>query len=245
MNRKRITVLLTATIDPKGIAFLKRDDPCIRENDYIYSIKEWILKTDCPIVFCENSGYKIDEIKNMMGKYTKKETEVLQFNGHDFPRELGKGYGELLIIKYALQHSKLIRHSDYIIKVSGRYFINNIEEIVSVLSNNNDIYVMADLRRKLTWADSRVFAFKPSFVRDYLSEFQDMLNDSKGFYFEHALSRATLRALGDGHKCVPLPVKPIVVGINATSDIPYRSNRIRWLAGEIIHRLKNYLNERY
>ncbi|MCP2619675.1 hypothetical protein NLC35_00260 [Candidatus Aminicenantes bacterium AC-334-K16] len=223
---------------------MKRSDPLIREMDYITALKKWML-TPFHLVFCENSNYKIDKIRKVSEEYRAQKIEILQFDGQIFPREFGKGYGELLSTKYAIQHSRFIRHSDYIIKVNGRYFIKNIEKIASLLSKDKDIYVMVDLKRNLTIADSRVFAFKTSFFLDYLSKFQDLINDSKGFYFEHALARALLRAVSDGHKWIPLPTKPIIVGYSGTFDISYRVSKIRWLAGEIIHRVKNYLLERY
>lgn len=241
----RICILLTATIDPKGIVFLRRSDPKIREIDYINSIKKWIENTNYPLLFCENSGYDISKLEIIMKNVGDRETEILQFNGQDFPRELGKGYGELLIIKYAIQHSTIIKDSDYIIKVSGRYFIKNIHKITSALSNDNDIYVMVDLRNYLTWADSRIFAFRKSFIFNYLLKFQDMLNDSKGFCLEHALARATLRAISDGHKWLPLPSKPIIIGHSGTTNAPYKTSKLRWFMGDVIHRVKNYLNKRW
>lgn len=240
---KRICILLTATIDPKGVVYMKRNDPTVRENDYINAFKKWI-QTPFLLVFCENSGYKIDKIKKI-GKYRDQEIEILQFYGQDFPRELGKGYGELLTIKYAIQHSNLIKHCDFLIKVNGRYFIKNIKGIASALGKHEDIYVMVDLKRNLTWGDSRIFAFKPSFVFDYLLAFEKLINDSKGFYLEHALARATLRAISDGHKWLPLPYKPIIVGYSGTTGASYKTSTTRWLIGEAIHWVKNYLMERF
>jgi len=243
--KSKICILLTATIDPMGVPFMQRSNPATRESDYINSIKKWLEVSSYQIVFSENSCYESDKIKKILEDCGNKNCELLQFYGQDFPRELGKGYGELLTIKYAIQNSSLLKHSDYIIKVNGRYFIKNIEKITKVLLHNDDIYVMADLKKNLTWADSRVFAFKPSFVINYLSKYQDMLNDSKGFYLEHALGRAVLRAIIDGHKWLSLPSKPIIIGYSGTSNTPYRTSKIRWLAGEAIHRVKNYLNKRY
>ena len=237
---KKVCILLTATIDPKGIVFMQRSDPTVRENDYIDSIKKWIENISYSILFCENSGYN-SKIEEILKGYVDRKTEFLQFNGQDFPRELGKGYGELQTIKYAIQHSNLIKGSDYVIKVNGRYFIKNIEKIACALSSNKDVYVMADLKKELTWADSRVYAFKPSFITEYLSKFQDLINDSKGFYLEHALARAILRAISDGYKWMPLPSKPFIIGYSGTADIPYSSSKIRWLAGEVMHLAKNYL----
>jgi len=243
-NSKKVCILLTATIDPKGVVFMQRSDPIVRENDYINSIKKWIENTSYPILFCENSGYN-SKIEEILKGYVDRKTEFLQFNGQDFPRELGKGYGELQTIKYAIQHSNLVKGSDYVIKVNGRYFVKNIQTIVVPLFKDGDIYVMADLKRNLTWADARIFAFKPSFVLVYLSPFQDLINDSKGFYLEHALARAALQAIIDGHIWMPLPSKPFIVGYSGTSNTPYNTTRLRWLGGEIIHRVKNYLIERY
>ena len=244
-NNARICILLTATIDPKGGVFMKRNDPEVRENDYVNSIKMWIENTTYSILFCENSGYESDKIEKIMRDCDNNECEILQFAGQGFPRELGKGYGELLIIKYALQYSQLIKNSDYIIKVTGRYFIKNIEKIASALSSNKCVYVMADFKKNLSWADSRVFAFKPTFALNYLSKFQDLLNDSKGFYLEHALARAVLRTISEGYKWIPLPHRPIIIGYSGTSDTPYRTSKIRWFAGEVIHRTKNYFNRQF
>jgi len=223
-HKPNICILLTATIDPQGVVFMKRSNPVVRENDYIKALKRWKDMQQFSIVFCENSDYKIDKIKNIIEEYGKKKIEILQFDGQNFPREFGKGYGELLTIKYAIEHSYLIKHSDYV---------------------DSDIYVMADLKKNLIWADSRVFAFKSSFVVEYLMKFQNSLNDSKGFYLEHALARAVCHAISHGYKWVPLPSKPIIIGYSGTSDTAYRVSKVRWLASEAIHQFKNYLNRRY
>jgi len=242
--KNKIALLLTATIDPGDIVFVERRCPQIRENDYINALEKWVQTNISSIIFCENSNYNSEKIKNLLKSQTILKTEYLGFNGQTFPKELGKGYGELIIIKYALQNSSIINDCEFVIKVTGRYFIKNIKKIIDILARDKDVYIMADLRRNLTWADSRVFAFKPSFVLDYLSKYQDMINDSKGVYLEYVLARAILRAISDGHKWIPLPTKPIIIGYSGTSNIPYRTTKIRWLFGEAIHRMKNYLMEK-
>ena len=245
VRQSKICILLTATIDPMGVPFMQRNDPLVREKDYITALTNWLDKTGYLILFCENSGYDISRIKKIAEKYKNKEIEFIQFDGQGFPREFGKGYGELLTIKYSIQHSSLVKHSDYIIKVNGRYFIKNIVKIADGLTRDNDVYVVADLKKNLTWADSRVFAFRPSFALDYLTKLQNLINDSKGCYLEHILSRATLKAISDGYKWIPVPSKPVIIGYSGTSDIPSRTSKIRWFIGDIIHRTKNYLIKRY
>lgn len=242
-NNEKICILLTAAIDPKGVVFMKRSDPLVREKDHIDALTKWI-QLPFPVVLCENSGYKLGKIRKIVEESAKKDLEILQFDGQDFPRELGKGYGELNTIKYAIKHSQVIKDSDYVIKINGRYFIKNIEKIVSILLSNKDVYVMADLQKNLTWVDCRVFGFKPSFIDKYLCELQNLLNDSKGIYLEHIMPRAVLRAIADGHKWIPLPIKPIIIGNSGTSDTLYKVSKFSWLKGDVKHRVKNYLNSK-
>lgn len=222
LHKTKICILLTATIDPKGIIHMKRNDPLVREKDYINAIKKWKSKIAYPIVFCENSGYNLCKVEKIMKKSANRKFETLQFDGQDFPRELGKGYGELLTIKYAIEHSTLIRHSEYVIKINGRYFVKNIMKIIEPLLESSDIYIMADLREDLNWAKSKVFAFKPTFVSDYLAEFQNLINDSKNFYFEHALHKAISRAVSESHKWLPFPSAPIIIGYSGTFNTPLK-----------------------
>jgi hypothetical protein len=240
----KVCVLLTAAIDCKSVAFVKRSNPTTREDDYVRSLEKWIDSTAYPIVFCENSGYPLNKIEKVMRKCTNRDTECLQFEGNDFPGEFGKGFGELRIIEYAVQHSRLIMESDFVVKVTGRLFISNVEAVASGLSQSGTVQVMADLGSNLTRANSQMFIFRPSFIGDYLSAFRDWVNDSKGQYFEYALARAILRAVSDGHEWGPLQARPIIVGSSGTGDFLFTVSRLRLAAREIVHRLENRLLKR-
>ena len=208
----KICILLTATIDPMGITFLNRDDPAVREKDYIISMKKWIKNTDYPLVFCENSGVSIDKIKETARGVKNRDIEFLQFYGNDFPRRLGKGYGDLGIIKYALSHSRFLNSCDYIIKVTGRIFVKNIDKIVAGLQSDKDIYVMTD---------GIIFAFKRSFAYDFLFPLHDSIDDSKGYIFEHAFKDAVSLAMHRGFRCVDLPCTAKYVGVKGGTNVRY------------------------
>jgi hypothetical protein len=245
IHKIKSCILLTATINPFNTVFVKRVGPNVRENDYLNSLREWLKTGIFPIVFCENSNYNLKRIKSLLESCSNLKTECLQFNGRIFPKELGKGYGELLVIKYVLKNSSIINNCDFVIKVTGRYFISNIRKIKDALVRDKDIYVIADLKGNLTWADSRVFAFKPSFAVNYLLKYENMINDSKGFYLEHALGRAVTCAISDGYKWAPLPAKPFIIGYSGTYDSKYKKSKAWWLASEVVHSVKNYLNKRH
>lgn len=218
--KRKICILLTACVDLKRPIFrLKRKDPLVREKDYIEAMKAWINKTDYSIVFCENSGFDLVNIRKVAQNSRIREgrdVEFLQFDGQNFPGELGRGYGELGAIRYAIMHSTLIKKSDYVIKVTGRLFIKNIKKITQPLLKENEFYVMASLMPPIRCAECRIFAFKPSFVPDYFAKFQGSINDSKDFVFDRALYEAITLAINDGRKWLPLPSKPVIVGHSAS-----------------------------
>ena len=62
-----IVVLLTATVEARGIAFLERRDPKIRFADYKNAFQRWINNPQAPaLVLCENSGYDLAEIGEVL-----------------------------------------------------------------------------------------------------------------------------------------------------------------------------------
>lgn len=243
MTKHSVTILLTAAIDTKGVMFIKRSDPKIREGDYLNSLKQWLTATDYRIVFCENSGYDLTKIRECCGQFGKGRCEILSFEGNDYPKEFGKGYGEMKALQYACQNSQFIRESDYVVKATGRYYVKNIKKILDRLIIR-DFFVAGDLKENLEVTDSRVFVSKPKFILDFLTARMNELNDSKGVYFEHILARAIHFAMSDSQKWLPLPDYPIVQGYVASTDT---SSRLSWfllLRKIIAHKLKNFLNDR-
>ncbi len=65
-------IIITATIDPKGMVFTKRNSPEDRLNDYKKVFKEFCNQQEVSnIIFIENSGYKLDYFQN-----EKKNTQI-------------------------------------------------------------------------------------------------------------------------------------------------------------------------
>ena len=65
-------IIITATIDPKGMVFTKRNSPEDRLNDYKKVFKEFCNQQEVSnIIFIENSGYSLDFFQN-----EKKNTQI-------------------------------------------------------------------------------------------------------------------------------------------------------------------------
>lgn len=96
-----MVILLTACVNPNGMAFTKLNDQKLRLNQYKSSIKFYLENTDKQIIVVENTGY--DFSNDFISYVYKQRLECLTFDGNNYNKSLGKGYGESLIIDYALK----------------------------------------------------------------------------------------------------------------------------------------------
>lgn len=179
-------LLLTGCINPAGMSFTSLANPEERKKQYVDAINFYLSKTNYPIVFTENSGVDIsclfyDTIKS--GRM-----EVLCFRGNQ-DKKRGKGYGECEIIEYAFQNSKLIESSigERIIKITGRLKVKNIKLIIHLhtLLFSKQTTICA-INSDLSFPDSRLIIASKQFYLTFLKN-KDKINDTKGYYFEHAL----------------------------------------------------------
>ncbi|HEX9083958.1 MAG TPA: hypothetical protein VF836_04395, partial [Gemmatimonadaceae bacterium] len=162
-----VVLLLTATIDVRGVAFTKRTDPVVRLGDYKRALRSWLGNPRTPpIVFAENSAHPLDELRSIADKENpfRHRVDFLSFDDNSYPRSLGKGFGELRIVRYAIDHSDLIGPGTFVIKVTGRYYVENIEALIRCAELSGEADVFCDLRGNLTWADTRVFCATSAFL---------------------------------------------------------------------------------
>jgi hypothetical protein len=114
--------------------------------------------------------------------------EYLTFHGNQ-NKEYGKGYGECEIIDYTLNHSKLILTSKdhYIIKITGRLIIKNIAKIIRFHKFFfSPKTVFCAINSDFSFPDSRFVIAPVEFWEVFLNS-KERINDSKGYFFEHAL----------------------------------------------------------
>lgn len=212
LPRDNIIILLTGTVDPGDMVMTARNNPEVRKEDYERSIRKWTA-TGYKLIFCENSNYDLGDIRNLRGKNT---FEILQFNGLDYDKKLGKGYGEQLILKHAFRESTLIKDDSLIVKVAGRYFVRNIDTILNGITDASAVYV--NLYSDLKNCDSRLFIAGKQFIEKYFFPISSDINDSVDICFEHILTKAVLTYLVDGGEWSLLPKYPRFEGISGTTN---------------------------
>jgi len=130
----QVTIILTSTVFVKwNICSLDQVNPNERLETYIKAILQWLNKTNFHIVLVENSGFHYSCL-DFEKEYYRHRFEVINFRESDLEEanylteNYAKGASEVFAIDYAFRHSVKIHASKFIIKVTGRYFIPELEE---------------------------------------------------------------------------------------------------------------------
>jgi hypothetical protein len=238
-NRSRkVCLLLTATVDPSGVT-LERSDPRARFNDYRWALERWARHPGIDrLIFVENSGYDIEELRAaaLAVAVRREALEFLSFYGQDFPRSLGKGYGETLNLEHVLANSRFLAEDDcLILRVNGRNYVENIDAFVRALTSTD---ILCDFKQLLTWGDGRILGGTVEFIAEYVCRYGRETNDAEGYYFEHTLARAMHRAMADGLRWAPFPEPPLISGFSGTSNQSLADGRLRRMGRKAQHRVK-------
>jgi hypothetical protein len=202
------------------MVFTALSDQEERKNQYIKAIRFYIDNTNFRIVFSENSGTDISSLFQDAIKSGR--MEYLTFHGNQ-NKERGKGYGECEIIEYALNHSKLIvssyDHDQSIAKITGRLIVVNITSIIKwhhLLFPKRSVFCA--INSDLSFPDSRLIIAPTSFYQLFLHS-KENINDSKGYYFEHALRDTLIKE--KAYPYTPFFIMPHIEGISGSTGKLY------------------------
>lgn len=125
-----VTIILTATVNVNyKKSWLYQTNKNERINTYLKSVLQWLNNTKFHIILVDNSGYKFEELSDQLND----RFEIITFNESSLDsakyleNDTSKGASELFAINYAFNHSKRITFSNFIIKVTARFYIPNLE----------------------------------------------------------------------------------------------------------------------
>lgn len=180
-------ILLTACINPNGMSFTKLQDKEERKKQYLEALDFYLSSTKLRIVFCDNSG---EDLSGLRCQVNNPRAEMLSFQGNDYDKNLGKGYGEFGILQYAFQHSAFIKEATTVIKITGRLVVNNIVETIKLhekLFGHPKRFVYVGELDGVSTFDSRCIVADKDFYLSHFLTMNNTVNDSAGYYFEHLL----------------------------------------------------------
>jgi hypothetical protein len=142
---ENVLIILTCTVNVNKLKFcVYQSNPNDRLKCYSKSIKQWLELTNLNICVVENSGYTFPELSEYTKKY-KDRFEILTFNELNLTGKLAdlnsnpsKGASEIFAILYAQKNTKFNTHTNFIIKITGRYFIPDLQDILIKLNINTN-----------------------------------------------------------------------------------------------------------
>lgn len=127
------TLILTSTVTiNQNKCWLYQTDKNDRLQTYLKSVLQWLSKTKFNIILVDNSGYNYDELSVEKELY-KDRFEVITFIESELEQakylehDRNKGASEMFSIDYAFNNSNIIKQSNFIIKITARYFIPELE----------------------------------------------------------------------------------------------------------------------
>jgi hypothetical protein len=161
-NKNKWIVLLTMCVKPNQQDKNPDEDMDeivkYRKELYTRVINNWLTQTDLPIFVVESSNYNFDEIKH-------ERLKVFAFEGEPLPNS---SVAEAKSLLYALDKLKDY-DGDYthILKVTGKYYLNGIPQILSILPDDYDVYTQQHINHDWGQINTEYYGIKKDLFYDF------------------------------------------------------------------------------
>ena len=212
----KVVILLTACVNPNGMQQTALQDVNSRLQQYKEALNYYLKVTCVPIIFVENTG---TDFSGEYANYIEKgRLEYFTFNGNNYDRRLGKGYGESLIINYAFNVSTFLRQTKYVLKVTGRLKVKNINSLVNIhYTSLSNIFRSTFYENR--FVKTTVFLIETKTLEKFVKTEGYKCDDSTGHFFEYMLHDFLARE-GDVF-FLPYIIHPKIEGVSGTHNKPY------------------------
>lgn len=234
MSPADVTLVLTATVNPRPVPALVQTRPEARAAEYEAALRRWTRHSSlfAGVIWWENSDH---HLAHRIASEFAPAVAAHVFKAEPFDSRLGKGYGEALMLEQIAQGGI---GSTYVLKCTGRLSVVNIRSLLSVLHSEPDIVIR--LSQDFTYADSRLFVVSSKVMPELTADLKSEVNDDRGAYIEHALARRVLHLAAKGAKIRFWAAAPRFRGRSGSTGQAYDSfrSRLRWPAEAVLYRVK-------
>lgn len=228
-----VCLLLTSTIQVDHPEFLRpggRLDPRVRLRDYCAALEFWITTQRAvrDIVFVDNSGHPLDALQAIVDRHQSagKRVELISFRTEGYSPARGRSYGELDIMRTALERSALLSGAARFAKVTGRVCIRNFDAIVEAAAPDFDI--VGRLSQNLTWLETVLVLFRTDLFAGRLLPYAlAHVDDRARQPIERVLASACLHSIADGHRWYPFAQTARIRGARGIDNVPYPEGLLR------------------
>ena len=192
-NYKTPTIILTSTVNVQNVTYLFQTEANDRIRCYLKSIKNWLYETNLNIVLVENSGYQFNEL-NKEKEIFKSRFEFISFNEKELQiakylqtQQFGKGRHEIFAIHYAYSVSELIKTTNFIIKITCRYYIPEFESFLSCYNLDNFDGLTQNDENRCEIVGSHINNFTEIFSNEIYDEHVESVFRRRMSYFQNVI----------------------------------------------------------
>ena len=146
-------IILTTTVSVQNKAYLFQTNKGERIQVYTKKIRQWLKETSFPILVVENTGYTFPELEKELEEY-KDRFEIISYVESELPEaeflngNPSKGASEIFAIHLAYKKSRLSSNASFVLKITGRFFIPQLETFISGFQiENYDVLVQNNKNR--------------------------------------------------------------------------------------------------
>lgn len=231
-------LVMSATVSPpKAMIGSVRNDPHQRMLEYQEAFRFYLALPDRHVdtlVVFENSGADLSAFRDIADAARSSKRIHLVKTSTDYPAEMGKGYGEFMMMDQglaALQASGIASDKKFW-KVTGRLQIVNIEQLITRAPDDFEMYcdlrnvpLIGDALGGNRWMELRVFAFTMSGYDRYLRRNYGLGIGLETYFFD--ILYAAMKS-GTGSGIVPrFNVQPVIDGFCGYNNKSYLSLEYR------------------
>ena len=123
------------------------------------------------------------------------------------------------IIEYAINHSQLLAKSKMLMKLTGRFYVKNIDFILFFLSSR---YSYLDYHAG--YIDTRCYIVQKPDYLNFLLHAHENVNDEQKYYIENVFYNIATSCNGVFH---PFPVVCNIIGISGSMGTVYYDGQIK------------------
>lgn len=185
-------VLLTTAVN------INNDKKDIKNRKIIYSnqIGNWLTKTNMHIFVIESTGVGFPKLNH--DRLTKITTKL--------PKIQSSSQSEAASILYALNEMNnniVFKNCTHILKVTGRYFFDEIKNNLQNIKPNLDVYLQIHKNDSIKWQHTEYYGIKKELLKTFLeSVLEDGLMEHK-FYDFILLNNLSKQIIGPFKNNIP------------------------------------------
>jgi hypothetical protein len=231
-------LLLTSSATPMDLSG-RLNDPALRIKYTLESVGEWLLREPkLRIVICDGSGFDFSDL--MKNAFPEANIECLSFINDSTQIGIhGKGFGEGEIIRYAINHSKLLQESEEFMKCTAKLWVANIQQCLSqwsgkFLCNAYFANVFSFKKTKIKFIDTRFYIIRKDIYLQYFLDAHSNLGNISKKSIEDVFLNVILE---NDMRGILFSTPSIICGVGGGSGKHYKQGVVRIIKDKIRTRI--------